>query len=85
MVCPDIPEGEELIFKGGLGNMVTKNLRLTVQKCSNSTRLPGEERCHSVEAIDEYISDVQVDAWVIQEMVDFKKYHTKPVFRTMTS
>ena len=41
----------------------SKSLTFEINKCSNETLGPNDEPCHSPEAVEEYMKDVQVETW----------------------
>ena len=59
--------------------MVSKSFVMIISACDNSTRVgkAEDDQCHSLEQINEYIEDVQVDTWNIHEGVNFEKYYEK--------
>ena len=63
--------------------MNSKQISLEVSKCEASQRLPGELPCHSAEAIETFISDVDISAWSLNQNINFKLYNEKPVYNLM--
>ena len=63
--------------------MRSKQISLEVKKCEASQRLPEELPCHSAEAIETFISDVDINSWSLNENINFRLYNEKPVFNIM--
>jgi len=82
ILCPDLPLGEGFTIKGDLGSMQSKRMLFQVNMCDNDTReAEGLEPCYSHEVIEEYISDLQVDAWAQFEKINYSDYEGKPIYR----
>jgi hypothetical protein len=50
----------------------SKSLTFEINKCSNETLGPDDDPCHSPEAVEEYMKDVQVETWAnfLQVMIN---------------
>lgn len=59
--------------------MVAKHLQFSIRRCNQHERKPGQRPCKQSHEIDEYIKDIQVDSWVIQQRIDFSLYEVKPI------
>ena len=46
------------------------NFRLQIEACNNKTR----STCKQLEEIEEYINDLNVEHWVLEETIDWGKY-----------
>lgn len=58
--------------------MVAKHLQFSIRRCNRHER-HGKRPCKPDHEIDEYIKDIQVDSWVIQQRIDFSMYDIKPI------
>ena len=54
--------------------MIIKNFSFNINRCT------GKPNCKSKEEIDEWIKDIQIDSWVVQQSMDFEVYNEKPIF-----
>ena len=86
MICPDFEnsdlEDKTWKLKGSVSSFVIKRGEFVVERCQNITEGPDKHSyCESNENINKFISDLQVDAWVFQEKIDYVKYNTKPIYR----
>jgi hypothetical protein len=61
IMCPEVinSEGKELKFNGAKGMMRTSSVTFRVERCSSASY------CKTDEEIDEYISDISVQTWII--------------------
>lgn len=50
--------------------MINDHITFSVEKCSNSSK----KDCHTDEDIDEFIRDATIDAWAIQNDLDFTSF-----------
>ena len=60
MVCPDFKAGEGMVFEGTPATMVSTNLIIDFEKCTD----PGKG-CVADAERDEWLKDVQVSTWVM--------------------
>ena len=66
-------------YQGAQGAMVAKSLTFSVEKCQNSTK--SNIKCATPEKIEEYIKDITVDYWSIENMIDLSKFRNKHILR----
>lgn len=57
--------------------MRTSAVTFRVEKCSQASH------CKSDEEISNYIEDVRVQTWMIQEQINFRNYETRPTSKKM--
>ena len=71
--------------------MVSKNYQFQIRKC-NQTVLDQKygnspktmKKCENDKSIETYIEDIVLDAWNVQESIDFSKYDgERPVYKIM--
>jgi hypothetical protein len=51
------------------------NWRLHIAACNNETR----KTCHSISEIENFIKDLNLEHWVLEQTIDFDQYESKPV------
>ena len=61
IMCPEMvnKDGKRIKFNGAKGMMKTSSLTFRVERCSKSSK------CKSEEEINDYISDISVETWII--------------------
>lgn len=75
--CPDIPlERDEIKLSGHRGSMVSKHMQFNVRMCNQS----DNKNCEIDQKIREYVKDLQVDTWIINEVIDFTNLEGRPTF-----
>jgi hypothetical protein len=77
LICPDTKPDGFLGFQleGSQGEMISKNFGFYIKRCMN------KPNCKKKSEIDEYISDLLVQGWNIQDAIDFNIYdNKKPVY-----
>ena len=82
LACPDIPEEDIIKLEGDPGTMVATSFDFIINRCNSSNPLLEGEACNDPKVTDEWIKDVQVDAWGYSNTINFELYDTKPVFRS---
>ena len=64
--------------------MINKNFMFKVSKCDQKLKKKGDLPCKSETEINNFISNIQIDSWNIQDSISFKHYGTeRPVYQTM--
>ena len=81
MICPDVPEGESLYVHGSAASMISSLFSFKIERCNVSD--PATD-CVKPDKIEEFINDVQIDAWQISQQMDFLKLSHPPTFKLMT-
>ena len=79
LVCPDLKKEDRLKFEGDLAAMVSKSIGVKFEMCTG-------EKCANDKV--EWLKDVQIDTWVVEEMIDYLKYEGRPTIliqRRLTS
>ena len=78
-MCPDFSKSEADTFEliGDISHMESKAFTFTIKRCN-----PKVSECASKEEIDEYIKDIQVDSWALNEELDFNEFVKRPTFLT---
>ena len=66
--------------------MISKNYQFQIRKCNqdilDKKYGKGKKKCEKDEVINEYIKDISVDAWNVQESIDFTKYNgVRPTYK----
>lgn len=79
IMCPEFvnSEGDELKFSGAKGMTKTRSVTFRVERCS------GASHCESEPEIDNYISDISVQTWIIQEQINFQDMYNRPTSKKM--
>ena len=57
--------------------MMRKSMKFRINRCDDQKRI-GMSGCHSEEDIDEFIRDLHVTIYTIENQVDFNIYKGKP-------
>ena len=83
LLCPDEKEDEPLVLKGEPANMRYKNIEFRVDRCDDSKRTKDQQACASEQEINDFIYDLEIDSWIIYEMVDYSIFNKKPVYKVM--
>jgi hypothetical protein len=55
--------------------MQSMNWKLHIGACNNETT----KTCHNISEIENYIKDLNIEHWVLEQTIDFNKYDEKPV------
>jgi hypothetical protein len=76
LICPDIRQATELVLKGDSASMIKHSYQFTINRCV------GKSTCHKKETVDAWLTDVDVEMWAMQKVVDFKKYGLDPTYWT---
>jgi hypothetical protein len=64
--------------------MHSKQLKFQVRKCNDTYRDKWAPPCHNSSVIDEYIEDIQVEAWAMGHGIEFGHMdHGEPVLTSM--
>ena len=82
MICPDLPDGQDFLLKGGSGDMVSKSFGFYIERCKNV--IGSKSMCKTDTEINEFIKDIDITGWNIHEEIDFSIYGKKPTFKVMT-
>lgn len=61
LACPDLKDDENLYFEGDVSSMFSRSIGVKFEKCHG-------DGCKN--NIDDWLMDVQVDMWVIEDMID---------------
>ena len=69
LICPDLQDGDGFLIKGDSSSLVTESYQFNINRCMKKTK-KGED-CHSIENINEWITDVNVEVWNMQKVIDF--------------
>lgn len=79
IMCPELvnEDGKELTFSGAKGMMRTSSVTFRVEKCRQGSR------CRSEQEINEYIQDISVQTWIIQEQINFRDQQGRPTSKKM--
>ena len=78
IICPDKEEFIEL--RGDSSSMYLSAMTFKISKCLPEDR-EGKTPCKTDPEINEFLKDMQVDMWSLNENIDWSMYHAKPVFR----
>jgi len=62
-----------------VGEMISMSLTFTIEKCVNSTK--NNNNCHSPEQINEFLQDISVDVWAIENNMDLSNFKNTPKYR----
>ena len=41
--------------------------------------MPGSKECHSNDVINNYVKDLQIDAWIVYKRVNFQEHEKDPI------
>ena len=66
-------------YQGAQGAMLAKSITFSVEKCQNSTK--SNIKCATPESIEEYIKDLTVDYWSIENTIDLAKFRNEHIQR----
>ena len=72
LACPDLKNGTELWFMGDQSSLQSKYVGVKFERCS------GDD-CN--DDIDDWLVDVQVDMWIIEDLIDQLKYEGRPTIQ----
>ena len=62
--------------------MISDRIIFKIDRCVNEKRrAKGLSDCYSEEEIDEYIRDLEINPWYVQENINYRKFDSKPVFQ----
>lgn len=77
LICP---ETFDLTLLGNTASIKVKHVSFEIDRCDSSKRT-----CASDSDITDYLEDLNVEAWALQEKMDFSLYNgkEKPIFNTM--
>jgi hypothetical protein len=65
--------------------MVTRSFEFTINRCNQTLQdIQKRPKCKSDEEINEWIKDVNVEIWGIEEKIDYSDYSDKPFYRMNT-
>jgi len=75
LACPDVDSGDKSIyFEGDQGSMVSKSIGVRFEICEGTNCKVSKK---------EWLQDVQIDMWIIEEMIDQLKYDDRPTEQLM--
>ena len=78
-MCLD-EKAKGLKLLGDEGSMITSNVVFKIDKC-NPSRI--SEPCFDDNAIRNFIYDLQIDSWVLQDKMDFSLFDVRPTYKVM--
>ena len=67
ILCPDIPKDFPAVLYGDPASMKSQFYKFTIAQCNRKTR----RTCRGPSTILNYVSDLQVDSWIVQDQVNF--------------
>ena len=73
LACPDIDKDSYLTFMGTHYSAIKQYIGVKFEKCRGNNCKYG---------MDEWLRNVQIDQWVIEEMIDQTKYIGRPTIQT---
>jgi hypothetical protein len=76
LVCPDLPEGKSLEFYNDAAAMISSSVAVKFEKCD-----PKKEKC--ADNMDEWLQDVQIDTWVVEDLINYLDYVERPTTSVM--
>ena len=83
-ICPDWDDigSNGFALKGTRSSLMQKRIEFQVLRCSMSSELRNNDdpECEEPDTIDEYISDLEVETWVLNRQIDFTIYEGEPAF-----
>ena len=83
LICPDF---DDFKLQGNTASMIQQYFSLEISKCDPTARALEGKDCATDSEIETYYEDIQVDAWALQEKMNFLMYGgktIKPVFLMM--
>ena len=73
--CPDITDEDGMSLFGDISMLEASISEFKIVRCNDTKReAEGKSSCKSEEDIDDYVKDIQVETWTIQNSIDFSKY-----------
>ena len=61
-------------------DMFNKHVSFSIERCKNG---PNYNQCYPDDEIDEFLKDVTVDGWSLQDNLDFMSFGKSPTFKMM--
>ena len=76
ILCPDIPEDNEMLISGDLASKQSKRMQFSLKKCDNAERLSkGLSECALLNETERYLRDVEIESWALYHMMDMENLY----------
>lgn len=82
LFCPNLDnDRESMILFNELGADVTSYVQFQIEKCIGKTK--SGDTCHTEPEINEFLKDVSIEGWTIEERLNLEEGVHEPTFKSM--